>query len=258
MIGRCFIMMDTSENMFWGDINDISRFTENTQANKVKKARRTSAILLAAIQLMENFIKGIKHMNAYDAASTIISDANWIQKSTIDNFYDNTNKRITIELGNIYYIDYGKTFCGELSYFHYGLCIGKRDGKILIVPMRSGHDVFDKAYHPTNNPMGNRKYRQALTQEGFAKNSVLLINDTKYISAGRIDKKSNMINNETLESIQLQVFQVEFPNLFMDFNNVKKNNEKLVKQICDQKELIIKLKNETNRCHQLLNNVKEK
>ena len=67
-----------------------------------------------------------------------------------------------------------------------------------------------------------------------------------------------MINNETLESIQLQVFQVEFPNLFMDFNNVKKNNEKLVKQICDQKELIIKLKNETNRCHQLLNNVKEK
>lgn len=80
MIGRYFIMMDTSENMFWGDINDISRFTENTQANKVKKARRTSAILLAAIQLMENFIKGIKHMNAYDAASTIISDANWIQK----------------------------------------------------------------------------------------------------------------------------------------------------------------------------------
>lgn len=87
---------------------------------------------------------------------------------------------------------------------------------------------------------------------------MLLINDTKYISAGRIDKKSNMINNETLESIKLQVFQVEFPNLFMDFNNVKKNNEKLVKQICDQKELIIKLKNETNRCHQLLNNVKEK
>ncbi len=258
MIGRCFIMMDTSENMFWGDINDISRFTENTHANKAKKARQTSAILLAAIQLMENFIKGIKHMNAYDAASTIISDANWIQKSTIDDFYDNTNKRIPIELGNIYYIDYGKTFCGELSYFHYGLCIGKRDGKILIVPMRSGYDVFDKAYHPTNNPMGNRKYRQALTQEGFAKNSVLLINDTKYISAGRIDKKSNMINNETLESIQLQVFQVEFPNLFMDFNNVKKNNEKLVKQICDQKELIIKLKNETNRCHQLLNNVKEK
>lgn len=58
-------MMDTSENMFWGDINDISRFTENTHANKAKKARQTSAILLAAIQLMENFIKGIRRSLNY-------------------------------------------------------------------------------------------------------------------------------------------------------------------------------------------------
>lgn len=250
-------MMDKSKNMFWSDINNISRFTENTSANKTKKARQTSSILLAAVQLMENFIKGIKHMNAYDAASTIISDANWIQKSSTGEFCDNANKRILIEVGKMYYIDYGKTFCGELSYFHYGLCIGKRDGKILIVPMRSGSDVFEKAYHPVNNPMGNRKYRQALIQEGFVKNSVLLINDTKYISAGRIDKESKIINKDILESIQMQVFQVEFPSLFANFSNIEKKNEKLIKQINDQKELIINLKNENNRCNQLLNNIKK-
>ena len=59
--------------MFWGDIKDIKRFSENTEENKKKSARKTSAIILAGVQLMENFIKGIKHMNAYDASSTILS-----------------------------------------------------------------------------------------------------------------------------------------------------------------------------------------
>lgn len=62
--------------MFWGDIKDIVSFSENTDENKEKSARKTSAIILASVQLMENFIKGIKHMNTYDASSTILCDAN--------------------------------------------------------------------------------------------------------------------------------------------------------------------------------------
>ena len=53
-------MMKSSKNMFWSDINDITRFTENTIDNKRKEARKTSSIILASVQLMENFIKGIK------------------------------------------------------------------------------------------------------------------------------------------------------------------------------------------------------
>lgn len=251
-------MMPTSQNMSWKDVNSITNFTENTVLNKSKKAKKIPNILLASIQLMENFIKGIKNMNAYDAASTIVSDANWIKKNSIDIFYDSDGNKVTISLGKIYYIDYGKTFCGELSYYHYGLCIGKRDGKLLIIPMRSGNDVFEYSYHPKNNPNGNKKYRQGLEQEGFQKNCILMINDCKYISAGRIEKETVQISDDILNSIQIQVFQVEFPQLYTEYFGLKKTVEKDIKKINDQKELIQSLKAENNRYKQMLNHIKEK
>lgn len=249
-------MMKSSSNMFWGDIKDIKRFSENTTENKEKPARKTSAIILASVQLMENFIKGIKHMNAYDASSTILCDANWIQKSKFGTFKDDSGKDITIELGKVYYIDYGKTFFGELAYFHYGLCIGKRDGKVLVIPMTSSKEHFASSYHPIKNPKGNKKNRQALLSEGFLKDCILKINDTKYISAGRIEKESIKINDELLLEIQKQVFQVQFPTLYTENLNYQKVNEKNQKIISKYKEEIIKLKQENNRLTQILNNQK--
>ena len=247
-------MMKTSSNMFWGDIKDIKRFSENTEENKKKFTRQTSAIILAGIQLMENYIKGIKHMNAYDSSSTILSDANWIQKSKFGTFKDKNGKDITVELGKVYYIDYGKTFYGELACFHYGLCIGKRDGKILIVPMTSSKEHFSKSYHPIENPKGNKKNRQALLSEGFFKDCVLKVNDTKYISAGRIEKETVKISDELLEEIQKQVFQVQFPKLFTKHLSHQKTIEKNEKLILKQKEEISRLKQENNRLNQILKN----
>ena len=247
-------MMKTSSNMFWGDIKNIKRFSENTEENKKKPARQTSSIILAGMQLMENYIKGIKHMNAYDSSSTILSDANWIQKSKFGTFKDKDGKDITVELGKIYYIDYGKTFYGELAYFHYGLCIGKRDGKILIVPMTSSKEHFYESYHPIQNPKGNKKNRQALSSEGFSKDCILKINDTKYISAGRIEKETVKISNELLEEIQKQVFQVQFPNLFTKHLSHQKTIQKNERLILEQKEEIIRLKQENNRLNQILKN----
>lgn len=249
-------MMKSSKNMFWGDIKDIVRFSENTKENKEKSARKTSAIILAGIQLMENFLKGIKHMNAYDASSTILCDANWIQKSKFGTFKDNKGKDITVELGKVYFIDYGKTFYGELAYFHYGLCIGKRDGKILVVPITSDKEHFPFSYHPINNPNGNKKNRQALLSEGFSKDCVLKINDTKYISAGRIEKENIHISNNLLLEIQKQVFQVQFPSLYTEYFNYQKTLEKNQRQILEQKEEIRKLKQDNNRLNQILNNNK--
>lgn len=251
-------MMNNTENMFWKEINGIKRFTENTNENKKKDARKTSAIILASVQLMENFIKGIKQMKAYDAASTIYCDASWIKKSTFDCFIDDNGKKVPIIVGKTYYIDYGKTFKGELAYFHHGLCIGKRDGKVLIVPITSGTNYFHKCFHPINNPKYNKKYRQGLLKEGFEKDCVLYINDTKFISAGRIDKEGVAINHDTLLNIQQLVLQVEFPSIWQKCNQDKIKLDKYQKIMQDQKEVISKLKNENNRLTQLLKNSVDK
>lgn len=247
-------MMKSSQNMIWGDINDIKRFTENTVDNKSKYAKKTSSILLAAIQLYENFIKGLKNLSAYEASSIISSESNWIKKNTQKDFLDGNGKKKTIDVGKTYCIDYGKTFCGELAYFHYGLCIGKREHKILVVPITSGTKYFSTCYHPVKNPYADKKHRQALISEGFSKDCVLKINDTKFISAGRIEKEGVLIHSNTLRDIQEQVFRVQFGQLFQEYSNNKAFIEKNEKQISDQKQLISKLKSDNNHMRQLLKN----
>ena len=251
-------MMEQSDNMFWGDINDIARFTENTKANKSKLARKTSAIILAGVQLMENYIKGIKHMDAYTASSTIISSANWIKKSTVDKFIDENGNEIQVKPGTVYYIDYGNAFYGELAYYHHGLCVGKREGKILVIPMTSGAKYFSTCYHPINNPKSNKKFRQALLSEGFEKDCVLKMNDAKFISQGRIDRETVTIPNDVLLEIQKQLFSIQFPQIYQEFINNINSNKKLLKQILEQKEIISKLKQENNTLNQKLKNIEKR
>lgn len=239
-------MIKVTNNMFWSDLHNITRFSENTTDNKNKIARKTSPIILAAIQLMENYIKGIKNLSAFDASSIILSDANWIRNNRRTEFLDEKGNKITIKVGTVYYIDFGNTFSDELAYFHHGLCVGKKEGKILIVPMTSGAKYFPNSYHPINNPHANRKYRQALASEGFEKDCVLKLNDAKFISPGRLDKETVTIDTDILKQIQKQLFNIQFPELYQKFCNNEKKIEKYEKQICDQKELISQLKQENN------------
>ena len=239
-------MIKSTSNMFWSDIHSITRFSENTKENKTKDARKTSSVILAAIQLMENYIKGIKNLSAYDASSIILSDVNWIRNNSKADFMDSTGNKINVKIGTIYYIDYGNTFSGELAYFHHGLCVGKKEGKILIVPMTSGIKYFSSCYHPINNPNANKKYRQALKSEGFGKDCVLKLNDSKFISPGRIDKETVSIDNDVLKQIQEQLFSIQFPELYQEFKNLINRNKKYEKQISDQKEVISKLKQRNN------------
>ena len=112
-------------NMAWGDATNIKDLTENTPENKNKDARKTSRILLAALQYTHNYIQGLKRQSAYDAASIIYSDVNLIRNGSKVKFVDDKENEVEIKVGTTYYIDYGNNFHGELSYFHHGLCIGK-------------------------------------------------------------------------------------------------------------------------------------
>ena len=249
-------MMPSSNSMSYEDVHNIRRFTENTVENKEKEAKKTASIILAGIQLFDNYIKGIKKMSAYDAASTICSHANWIKNNTLEIYKDASGNKIVPEVGKIYYIDFGNTFYGELSYFHYGLCIGKKENKILVVPITSGSQYFSTCYHPINNPYANRKHRQALTTEGFQKDCVLKIDDTKFISAGRIIKENVQIQNVVLKEIQEQVFHVEFPTLEQKYNSQNKKIIHLEEKVEYQKNEINKLKTENNHMKQILINNK--
>lgn len=240
------------ENMIWHDANSIDKYAENTKANREKPAKTTAKIILAATQYMYNYIQGLKRLSAYDAASILCSDINWFKNSdrNVPQKWKDDNDNINVRIGKIYYINYGNTFKGELSYFHYGLCIGKKDKKILIIPMRTGADIFKNCYHPRINEKGNKKYRRCYKEEGFQKECVLLINDTKYLSCGRIIKEAGEISNDILKEIQMQAFAFQYPDIYQQFVNQEKKLSKLSHEYENKKDEIVELKNKVNNLTQ--------
>lgn len=53
-------MIKNTNNMIWSEMHNVKYYSENTEDNKNKKSRKIASIILAAVQLMENYIKGIK------------------------------------------------------------------------------------------------------------------------------------------------------------------------------------------------------
>lgn len=144
----------------------------------------------------------------------------------------------------VYYLDFGKTYKGELSYFHYGLCVGKKEGKLLVIPITSADNYRDKCFHPVRNPKASKKMRQALKDEGFSKDCVLIMNDAKFVSAGRIEAIDNKINEAALLDIQSVLFAIMFPDINREHCKLISQSKAKDKKIVNQKEFIEKIKKE--------------
>lgn len=237
------------DNMKWDDINRIETYCINKSSSKASETKWKSKILLALMQFHENFNEAIKQLNAYDSSSIIKSEGIWLKRSSYSKYMPKektlTKTEEKILVGQVCVIDYGKTYKNELSYVHYGLCIGKKEEKYFIVPMTTGSKWRKNCYHPILNPLKGKNNRQALETEGFSRDCVLMIHDAKFISGGRIIGLDNLITNETIiNEIQLQAFSVCFPTLYKNYiQNISKITNK-ENQIENQRKRISNLQKE--------------
>ena len=219
------------ENMKFEDIDKVSIYTGNTQTNKTMKAVDRPKVLRALLQLYDNTNNFFRQLNAYDSSSIIIAESNWVKRNHFSKYMPSLGAVQKVQLGQVYTIDYGKTYKGEIGYVHPGLCIGKKNNKYLFVPMTTGRNRRSERYHPTNNPGSSKDHRQSCTSEGFSKDGVLLVHDTKFVSGGRILELHEIINPDSLYDIQNQVFSVMFPNQYKETVALKKENIKYENQI---------------------------
>lgn len=88
---------------------------------------------------------------------------------------------LSIRPGDVCYTDFGQAYLYEAGYQHFGLVIAIVHFKALIIPMTSNPQTYRKAF--TNEgtylfPLG--------TIEGLYKESVLFLNDAKFINTARI------------------------------------------------------------------------
>lgn len=239
------------EDMKWNDIDKISKYTGNNPTNKRMFAIDRPIILKGYMQFKENLNQMIRQLNAYDSSSILIGDTNWIKRNQFSKYMPKLGAPPNVSIGQICVIDFGKTYKNELSYIHPALCVGKNDNKYLVIPMTSGKNWITECFHPKINPDAKKTSRQALQTEGFPKNCVLLLNDAKYISGGRILELREIIQEDTLSDIQIQLAKVMFPNIMKSLEaitNINNELERKVNNLTDKSKKRekenIKLKNE--------------
>lgn len=101
---------------------------------------------------------------------------------------------IQINVGDICYIDFGQAYLYEAGYQHFGLVVSIVHYKAFVVPMTSNRMTYSKAFHQHGEylfPIG--------LVPGLTKESVLFLNDAKFINTARIiDVKAHLDPNSEM------------------------------------------------------------
>ncbi len=237
----------------------VACYTHNTKTNKSMSGISRSKIIDGLIQLEENIHRILRQLNAYDASSILIAETNWMKRNHFSKYMPSKDAKKKVVLGQVCTIDYGKSYKGEIGYVHPGLCIGKKDNKYLIVPMTTGKTWRHTCYHPMNNPDMTKEHRQCCVSEGFEQDGVLLINDSKFMSGGRILELHEIIPTKTLEEIQMQLLHIMFPDIHRIYYKDKAQIIKYENIIGNMERQVtnLKIKNEnlSKRIHDLENEI---
>lgn len=88
---------------------------------------------------------------------------------------------LTIQPGDICYTDFGQAYLYEAGYQHFGLVLSVVHFKALIIPMTSNSRTYQKSLTSEGTylfPLGSI--------DGLYKESVLFLNDAKFINTARI------------------------------------------------------------------------
>jgi len=151
-------------------------------------------------------------------------------------FYINTYKK-----GDVLWVDLGMNIGSELSYEHPCIVLENRRGEVFIVPCSSSR------ISKTNNKKTGKIYEEYIIGEisdGFQKRTVLLLNNSKWVSKSRVLKNLNVTLDKTFIT---KVYDTTFTYLFKDkayLINIfsKKMKEKEIE--LEEKDIEVKRLNE--------------
>ena len=105
---------------------------------------------------------------------------------------------VDIRIGDICYIDFGEAYISEIGYQHFGIILSLFHNKAFVVPMSGNHSAYLQAYGK-DNPNGKRHLMRLGRINGMNKESVLFLNDAKFINTARIiDVKAHLDRNSRL------------------------------------------------------------
>lgn len=132
-------------------------------------------------ETMQEFQNHISKLSVKDATKVLLSTQNYIQRSSLK-----IHETFEVNCGDVCYIDFGQAYLNESGFQHFGLVISKINGKVFVIPMTSNPITFAQAYDRNENPNGRKHLMRFGQRNGLNRESVLFINDCKFINPTRI------------------------------------------------------------------------
>ena len=145
-------------------------------------------------------------LNQKELQAHLISEANWVMRNRAKSC---EQFRVKIHVGDICYIDFGPAYLNEAGFQHFGLILSIMNSKAFVVPMTSNSVTYHQAYDPKKYPCGKKHLMRLGMIEGMRKESVLFLNDCKYINTARIiDVKAHLdVEGELFQAIKKRVVE---------------------------------------------------
>lgn len=139
-----------------------------------------------------------------EAVPRFISEQNLRERRNANNCAE---LGVDVRVGDICYIDFGEAYINEIGYQHFGVVVSIFHNKAFIIPMSGNHSAYMQAYS-SENPNGKRHLMRLGKIKGMNKESVLFINDAKFINTARIiDVKAHLDRNSELFKEILERFK---------------------------------------------------
>jgi len=155
---------------------------------------------------MELKKKAYRDLTCKELQAHLVSEVNWMMRNRAKSC---EQFRVKIHVGDICYIDFGPAYLNEAGFQHFGLVLSIMNSKAFVIPMTSNASTYRQAYDPKNYPYGKKHLMKLGMIPGMKKESVLFLNDCKYINTARIiDVKAHLdTSDELFQEIKKRVLE---------------------------------------------------
>ena len=109
-----------------------------------------------------------------------------------------------VRVGDICFIDFGKSYINEAGYQHFGVVLNTYNSKILVIPMSSNLSMYEQAYCEKQFPYGKKHLMRLELVEGLERRSVLFLNDLKFINSARVISVKAHLNSNSDTFIEIR------------------------------------------------------
>lgn len=170
------------------------------QDEKLKKEFFTS---------LKNYEDKLIHQSAYEVALWIESNEKHLAASQQNNF-------TKYSLGEILLVDLGwNNYDREFAYIHPAIVIKETATKIFIVPCSSGLPRKDKKgiVYP--------EFIVGTTDDGFQRNTVVMLYEAKYIDKNRVISKLGKTSNSFFDRVYNKLFEQIFEPIHYKMSKIR-------------------------------------